>query len=423
LSGPGAPPAIASSRRRGAADVVVDVAIDGGGGAVVGALAGLAAAVFLAGLAAVTTLREARASWLVPLLPLAAAALLELVARLGARVGGGTAVVLEVAHRGGEPIPLRLAVVALLGTWWTHLFGGSAGREGTAVQMGSALADAVVHAIRRVVPVDEDARRRLVIAGIAGGFGGVFGTPVAGAVFAMEVVVARRLDTGVGLAALTGALVGDLVGDATLHALGGAHGVYPTLAVLPVTPALLVRFAVLGLVVGVVGRAFIALQHAIKARAASRPPWQRGLVGGAVVVALWAFIPGGHDLVGLSLPTLAAAVQGDVGAILPWAFALKLVLTAVTLGVGLIGGEVTPLFVIGATLGVVVAGPLGLPPEQAACAALAAMFGACATAPLALLIMVVELCGAGGIAHQLVCVVVASVVVGRHSIYTRPPAS
>jgi H+/Cl- antiporter ClcA len=408
--------AVGGRLHRGAVVVAVDV----GGGAVVGALAGVAAAVFLAGLAAVTAVRDAWAVWLVPLLPLAAAALLELVARLGARVGGGTTVVLEVAHQGGEPIPLRLALVALLGTWWTHLFGGSAGREGTAVQMGSALADTVVHAVRRLVPVDEQARRRLIVAGIAGGFGGVFGTPVAGAVFAMEVVVARRLDTGVAVAALVGALVGDLVGDATLHALGGAHGVYPTLASLPVTPELLLRFAVLGVIVGVVGRAFIALLYAIKARARTRPPWQRGLVGGAIVVALWAVVPGGHDLVGLSLPTLAAAVQGDVDAILPWAFALKLVLTAVTLGIGLVGGEVTPLFVIGATLGVVVAGPLGLPPEQAACAALAAMFGACATAPLALLLMIVELCGAGGIAHQLVCVVTASAIVGRHSIYTRP---
>ena len=100
--------------------------------------------------------------------------------------------------------------------------------------------------------------------------------------------------------------------------------------------------------------------------------------------------------------------------------ALLLLWLLVTLGVGLVGGEVTPLFVIGATLGVTLAGPLGLPPEQAACAALAALFGACASAPLALLCMVVELCGAGAIAQQLVTIVMASVVVGGRSIYTRP---
>jgi len=404
----------------GVGSLVRRVGVDVGGGAIVGALAGVAAAVFLAGLAGVTALREARASVFVPLLPVAAAAFLTLLARLDAQVGGGTTVVLATAHRGGPAIPPGLGVVALLGTWWTHLWGGSAGREGTAVQMGASLADTVVHVARRHLTVDDDARRRLILAGIAGGFGGVFGTPIAGAVFAMEVVVARRLDLVAAPAVLVAALTGDLVGDAVLHALGGAHGAYPVLAALPVAPGSLLRFAVVGVVVGVVGRAFVALLHAIKARASGRPPWQRGLVGGLVVVAIWALVPGGDALVGLSLPTLEAAVHGDVAAVLPWTFAVKLVLTAVTIGVGLIGGEVTPLFVIGATLGVVVAGPLGLPPEQAACAALAALFGACATTPLALWVMVVELCGPGAIAQQLICIAVASAVVGRRGIYTRP---
>jgi len=355
---------------------------------------------------------------LVPLLPLAAALLLEVVARLGTRVGGGTTVVLEVAADGtGEPIPFRLALVALLGTWWTHLFGGSAGREGTAVQMGTALADTIVHGLRRVIDIDEEARRRLVVAGIAGGFGGVFGTPVAGCVFALEVVVARRLDTRAAIAALAGAVTGDLVGDNVLHALGGAHGVYPTLTALGLSPIVVAQFAALGVVVGVVGIAFIEFMHAIKAFVRAWPPWRRGLVGGGFVVAIWALVPGAEPLVGISVDTLQAAAHGEVA--VPWAFALKLALTAVTLGVGLVGGEVTPLFVIGATLGVVMAGPLGVAPEQAACAALAAMFGACATAPLALLCMIVELCGAGEIGPQFVCVVTASAVVGGRSIYTR----
>lgn len=401
------------------------LAVDVVGAGVVGVLAGAAAAVFLAGLGLVTATRDAHASLFIPLLPIAAALLLELVARLGTRAGGGTTVVLDVAHRGsGEPIPFRLALVALLGTWWTHLFGGSAGREGTAVQMGSALADAVVHAVRRILPVgavdavDDDARRHLIIAGIAGGFGGVFGTPVAACVFAMEVVVARRIDTRAALAALIGAVAGDVVGAHLLHALGGAHGHYPTLSTLPVALPDLLRFAALGIVTGVVGLAFITLLHGVKHVVKARPPWQRGLLGGAVVVVIWWVVPGAEPLVGLSVPTLEAAVSGTVA--VPWVFALKLVLTAVTLGVGLVGGEVTPLFVIGATLGVTLAGPLGLPPEHAACAALAAMFGACAGTPVALLCMVVELCGAGAIAQQTVTIVVASVVVGGRSIYTRP---
>ena len=404
---------------RGVGALVRRVGLDVGGGAIVGALAGVAAAVFLAGLAGLTAVRDAHAAWLVPFLPLAAAALLTLLVHLDRRVGGGTTVVIDAAHRGGPAIPPGLGLVALFGTWWTHLWGGSAGREGTAVQMGASLADALVHLARRHICVDDDARRRLILAGIAGGFGGVFGTPIAGAVFAMEVIVARRLDTNAAPAALAAALTGDLVGDAVLHALGGAHGAYPVLAALPVSPGSLLRFAVVGVVVGAVGRAFVALLHAIKARASGRPPWQRGLVGGLVVVAIWGLVPGGGALVGLSLSTLEAAVHGDVAAVLPWTFAVKLVLTAVTIGVGLVGGEVTPLFVIGAALGVVIAGPLGLPPEQAACAALAALFGACATTPLALWVMIIELCGTGAVAQQLVCIAVASAVVGRRGIYMR----
>jgi H+/Cl- antiporter ClcA len=326
------------------------------------------------------------------------------------------------AHHNAPPIPLRLAAIALVGTWWTHLFGGSAGREGSAVQMGAAVADAVVAVARRVfgdARVGVSLRQGLVVAGIAGGFGGVFGTPVAGAIFAIEVVVARRIDTSRAVFAVVGAVVGDLVGHAVLEALGGAHGHYPTLSTVPVSVTSLLSFAVLGVAVGVCARAFMTLTERIKALSSRARPWQRGVVGGAIVVVIWWVIPGAEPLVGLSLPTLEAAARGDVTAILPWTFALKLLLTAVTLGVGLIGGEVTPLFVIGATLGVVVAGPLGLPPEQAACAALAAMFGACAGAPLALLAMIVELCGSGAFVQQLVCIVTATAVVGGQSIYRR----
>jgi H+/Cl- antiporter ClcA len=397
--------------------VIARAGVMGIGSVGIGALAGCAAAIFLLGLDVVTAWREARAPWVVPFLPLAAAVWLELAARLPARLAGGMTAVLEVAHRGGERLPLGLGVVVLLGTWWTHAWGGSVGREGTAVQLGAAIADAVVQRLRRWRHIDDDARRRLIIAGIAGGFGGVFGTPVAGAVFAIEVVVARRLVWRAALPAMVAAVVGDVVGAALLRACGGAHGDFPTLASLSMLD--LWRFAVLGLVVGVVGRAFIAAVHRIKSASSSRPPWQRGLLGGGVAVALWALVPGGAGLIGLSLPALLSAVHGDVAAIVPWAFVVKLLLTAVCVGIGLVGGEVTPLFVIGATLGVVVALPLGLPAAHAACVAMAALCGACLTTPLALWVMLLEVCGVDAWASSGVCILVASVVVGRASVYTR----
>ena len=385
---------------------------------VIGGLCGVASAVFLRGLQLATDFRVAHEKLLVPLLPVGAAALLWVVHRFGGRAKGGTAVVLFPAVDGvGESIPPALFPIALIGTWWTHLFGGSAGREGTAVQMGGTIADVVVAVVARVRTVTSPVRHALLLAGIAGGFGSVFGTPVAGAIFALEVAVAHKMGLRPALAALLASTVGSLVGNEVLHALGGAHGTYPILAALPLDLGLAIRFAFLGLAVGVVAKVFMGLMARIKKLVAPLAPWQRGVVGGLAIVGIWLVIPGTSPLLGLSVPVLEQAAGG--GDVVVYAFALKVLLTAITLGIGLIGGEVTPLFVMGATLGIVCAGPLGLPPDQAACAALAAMFGACATTPIALIFMVVELCGAGGILAQSIVVVVATAVVRGQSIYPR----
>ena len=211
---PPAPSGVGSIVRRVGFDVGVDVV----GGGIVGFLAGVAAAVFVAGLAGVTALREASASVFVPLLPVAAAALLTLLARLDPRVGGGTTVVLDTAHRGGPAIPAGLGVVALLGTWWTHLWGGSAGREGTAVQMGASLADFVAQRLGLTAA----RRHEMLVAGVAGGFGSVFGTPLAGAVFALEFVRARQ----VSLRAAVPAVVAAVSGDVLAQRLGVTHAHY-----------------------------------------------------------------------------------------------------------------------------------------------------------------------------------------------------
>ena len=392
-----------SRTRRAGVDVV--------GGALVGALAALAAAGFLRGLELVTSWRgeHARIVWL---LPVAAAVLLTVVARLGTAAQSGTNLVLWRATDGrGDRVPLRLIPLALLGTWWTHLFGGSAGREGSAVQMGGAFADVVAAAAGRLFAVDDEDRRRLLLAGIAGGFGGVFGTPVAACLFALEVVVAGHLDVRRLVPALSAALAGDVVGSAALHALGGGHGLYPEVASFPLDG----RFIVVGVAVGLAARAFGAAVTFVKHRTLSWAPHWRGIAGGLAVVVVWQLA--GASVLGLSLPTLMTAVNGhDVDAAF---FAWKLLATALTVGVGLIGGEVTPLFAIGAALGSTIAGPLGLPASLTAVCAMAALFGVSARAPIALCVMAVELCGAAVLPHVVVVVAVAALILGDRSIYTR----
>ncbi len=377
-------------------------------GAVVGVLCGAGAALFLSLLQAVTVFRTGHEQ-LVFALPLAGLGLGFFYQRFGQPIAGGTNLVVTTLNDGGPPIPLRMAPMVVLGTIVTHAFGGSAGREGTAVQMGASLADQVAWRLQ-LSAVD---RRWLLTAGVAGGFGAIFGTPVAGCVFALELVVVRgrfRLD------ALLAALVASIVGDLTTRAFGVGHSHFPQSESVALTPLLLLKWVVFAAAVALVTVAFIELTTIIKKYSEQylpRLPW-RMFVGGVVVVVLWQIV-GTSDYLGLGVEViLRAFVEPDLPA---GAFVLKLVFTAITIGVGFIGGEVTPLFFIGAALGNVLAQLLGIPLDLAAAVGLAAVFGAAANTPLALSIMAVELFGAAVLPHVVVVTVVARLLKGRRSIY------
>jgi H+/Cl- antiporter ClcA len=301
-----------------------------------------------------------------------------------------------------------MAPMVLVGTVLTHLFGGSAGREGTAVQMGASLSDWLAHRLR----VAPEVRTGLLAAGVAGGFGAVFGTPIAGTVFALEFVVLGRISYAALLPALSAALVGDL----TTRALGPAHTPYPTLSALPLTGSVLLAWLPFAAAVALTASAFIELTHAIKklgARYVPRLPL-RMLIGGVLIVIAFRLL-GSDDYLGLSIPTLLRALSDPT--LPPLAFAAKLLVTSITLGAGFLGGEVTPLFVIGAALGNVLSAPLGLPLPMAAGVGLVAMFGCAANTPLALSLMAVELFGAAALPHALIVCVLAYVLSGHRGIY------
>ncbi len=380
-------------------------------GAVVGAAAGLASAAFLAALDWATAFRGGHLS-LVFALPVAGLVIGWLYERFGAPIAGGTDLILDRIEAEGPAaparVPLRMAPMVLAGTVLTHLFGGSAGREGTAVQMGSALADGVGRAAR----VSPELRRTLVVAGVAGGFGSVFGTPIAGLVFALEFSTVGRIHHAALIPALVAAVVGDLVCDAT----GILHAPYPTLAATPLDALLLLKWVVFAAAIAAATAAFIELTHALKrlsVRWLKRLPW-RMAVGGAGVVALWQLV-GTDAYLGLGVPTILEAFSNPD---LPtFAFALKLVFTAVTLSAGFLGGEVTPLFFVGAALGAALAGPLGLPQPLAAGVGLAAVFGAASNAPLALSVMAVEILGAAALPHVAIVTCLAWLMTGHRGIY------
>jgi H+/Cl- antiporter ClcA len=376
-------------------------------GVAVGVASGVASAIFLLLLDRATSFRE-RHELLVYALPFAGIAVGLVYERWGTPLAGGNDLVIDTIHDDRAQLPLRMAPMVLLGTVLTHLFGGSAGREGTAVQMGASLADAIAHRFA----VTKELRRLAVAAGIAGGFGSVFGTPIAGAVFGLEVLVIGRIE----VRALVPALVASAVGDWVTRHLGVVHTAYPRVPYVELGVVVLGKLALMGVAMALATVAFVELTHRLKALLAARLPRLplRMFVGGCAIVAMWSVL-GSNDYLGLGVPTIVRAF-GDRD--LPsYAFAAKIVFTAVTLASGFLGGEVTPLFFVGATLGSVLARALGLPIELGAGVGLAAVFGAAANTPIALSIMAVELLGASLMPHVLIVTLIAFVLSGHRGIY------
>lgn len=374
-------------------------------GAAAGAMAGVAAFVFLEGLDRVTRVRLSH-GWLIYLLPVAGV-LIGLVYHLvGGRAKGGNSLLLDEIHQPSTWVPRRMAPLVLVGSWATHLFGGSAGREGTAVQMSGSLADTLARALR-LRPSD---RQLLLIASLGGGFGAVFGVPLAGAVFALEVQAIGR----VRYEALVPALSASIVGDLVVGGLGYEHTRH-----LPITAtlgfSLAGKVAIAGVAFGLAGAAFTELTHLVgRLLAHLRWPPLRPLIGGIVILGLVALF--GRGYLGLSTELADGALGGSAQRLsVPL---LKLLFTAVTLGAAFPGGEVTPLFVIGATLGATLAAPLGLPVALVAAIGFVAVFAGASNTPLACTIMGAELFGAGAVVPMAVGCVVAYVFSGHRSIYT-----
>jgi len=386
-------------------------------GAVVGVVAGLASATFLTLLARATE-ANTETPWLLWLLPLGGFAVGLVYRYGGGRSSQGNNLILEQVHGidptgphpGHQWVPRRLAPLVLFGTLVTHLFGGSAGREGTAIQMSGSLNDGVA----RLLGLRGEDRRLLLVAAIAGGFGSVFGVPLAGALFALEVQTLGRIRHD----ALVPALAASIVGNEVVHRLDWPHDVTPTieLGAFGIEGVLLLKVAAAGLAFGLASALFSELVIGLKRSFATLVSWSpaRPLIGGVLVIALTGLV-GSRDYLGLSLPLIEDALTG--GDVLLWAFALKIVFTAVTLGSGFQGGEVTPLFVIGATLGATAAHVLGAPVELLAAVGFVAVFAGATNTPLACTVMGIELFGVGGLPYIAVGCAVSYVFSAHRGIY------
>lgn len=373
---------------------------------VIAALVGSASALFLFSLDWATATRLQH-HWLILLLPFAGFAVGWIYLRLGRSVEAGNNLILEEVHSPANTIPLRMAPLVFIGTVVSHLFGASVGREGTAVQMGASIADRFTP----LLGLDNDARRMVLMAGVSAGFSSVFGTPLAGAIFGLEVMAIGRMHYTAIFPCLVAAVVADQVG-----LMWGVHHTHYAMSSIPAMSAwVLGSVIVAGCCFGLASRVFADATHLIggmmKKRIAYAP--LRPFIGGAMVAAA-VYLLHADRYIGLGIPVIVDAFQHPLA---PWDFLGKLVFTVTSLGSGFKGGEVTPLFYVGATLGNALAPLLHLPFAFLAGLGFVAVFAGAANTPIASTLMAIELFGADiGVYAAMACVV-AYLVSGYTGIY------
>jgi len=350
--------------------------------ALIGVFSGSASAFFLVSLEWAAQIRNHHL-WIVWLLPIGG-----LIIGLGYYYWGnevvkGNNLLLEEYENPQKIIPLKMAPLVFLGTIITHLFGGSAGREGTAVQMGGAIADQFTG----VFKLNNSDRKTLIILGISAGFASVFGTPLAGALFALEVLYFSKID----FKSIALSFLAAYVAYFTVEFWQVKHTHYPIPVVPEITSKVLLWVILASVLFGIASMLFSRTTHFwgnLFSKTIKHPPL-RPLVGG-IILALAFYIIDTTKYMGLGIPTIVDSFSTPNAS---YDFLLKILFTGFTLGAGFKGGEVTPLFFVGATLGSALSVYVPLPIALLAGMGFVAVFSGATHTPIACTIMGIELFG------------------------------
>ena len=374
--------------------------------------------------------------WLLFLLPLAGIFIAALYHYLGKskdkqHAEAGNNLIMDEIHHPGGGVPARMAPLVLFTTVITHLFGGSAGREGTAVQMGGSIA-AAAHSIlpefirKHLTPSD---LRTLLMVGVAAGFGGVFGVPFAGAIFAIEVLAIGRMS----YESFFPCLLASIASDWTVRAWGVHHTDYLSVTSFASNLShdvsltdwlLLIKVGIASICFGFAAMTFSRLTYALGRffKSIIKYPLLRPVLGALIIITL-TYILGTRDYLGLGTQTADGTGVSILNAFKsggahPFSWWWKLLFTAITLSSGFKGGEVTPLFFIGATLGNTLAWLLGAPVDVFAALGLIGVFAGATNTPIACTIMGIELFGSHYLPPLALTCVIAYLFSGHSSIYS-----
>ncbi len=359
-------------------------------------------------------------------LPLAGIAIYFAYKWWGSKSAGGNNLIMDEIHNPGGGVPKAMAPLILITTVVTQLFGGSVGREGTAVQIGGSLAQM----FSKWFKLSPEDNRVILTAGIAAGFGAVFGTPLTGAIFAMEVLTIGRIQ----YTALIPCLVAAIVGDVTVLAWGVHHETYHIAIVpaghnvlsayLPLDVVLLAKVIVASIAFGLTSYLFAESVHGVKTifNRFIATKWLIPFLGGLIVIGLTLII-GKPDYLGLGVRapypgavTISSAFQA--GGAHPMSWLWKTIYTTLTLGVGFKGGEVTPLFYIGSTLGNTLSTLMNAPVSLFAALGFIAVFAGATNTPLASTFMGIELFGSEYALFFAVACFTAYLFSGESGIYS-----
>lgn len=336
-------------------------------GLIIGAVVGGIDAVFGIVLVKLNEIRELNFNMFIPFLAPVGLLIVYVYKKIGGKIYKGVNLVFEVDYGQEEIIPKRFIPLLITGTWLTHLFGGSAGREGVAVQIGAAFSNWV----GRKIPFPVMDRNKIfLVTGIAAGFAGLFGTPIAAIFFAMEVLIAGTLR----YQALLPAVIAAFTASSVSQRLGLNMFTYNLSSVVDFNLENMIKISLLGVIFGLEGWIFAySLKNIKKALVKIFPnPYIRILIMGIILsILLFALHRGRYS--GLSSSLMINSFSG--GEIYSYDWILKLLLTATTLSIGFQGGEVAPMFIVGATLGVVIAKYFNLPVEFVAAMGYVGVFG------------------------------------------------